>query len=624
MFLSRELPLTISKAHNRCSHIYSFVAKFFILFLLCHVSWADNPQSSALSRYQEPKFLAMDEAFQFSHEIIDNQVIRLHWNIAQGYYLYQKQLAYSLQDIDHLPLDNLGTVTIPEGLPTEDEIFGKVTIYRDNLTIDLPLSSTPLVDSVLLLRYQGCADAGLCYPPNKLSLPLNFTNKSSEKKNLNPHTPANIERNLLTFPASGNSLNQFLTTQSVAWSLITFFILGIGLAFTPCVLPMLPILSSLIFGQQQLTSRQAFGLALTYVAGMSITYTAAGVLAGLFGASANIPLLMQHPVTLVAFSLLFAALALSMFGLFNLQLPNGIQNRLNKATNQQEGGSYLGVATMGALSALVVSPCLSAPLAGALAYISTTGDATLGGLALLALSLGMGVPLLILAIGGQRLLPKNGPWMESVKTIMGLALLGVSLWLLARLLPATAILASWASLALITAYLLELFSKHSNTSKKIFALTSASIIGLIGFQQWQLNNHQTSNTAPESVNAVTGFLTLTDAAQLAPLLEQAKSNKQIVIIDFYADWCTSCHILEKEVFSHPSIKSLLSPFILIKMDVTTISTANQELLEQFQVPGLPSILIIGTDGNEQRASRIEGEMNAKEFTLHINTHLDIN
>ena len=401
---------------------------------------------------EEPEFLPVDEAFQLQASLQPNRVILARWEIAAGYYLYRHQFDVRLNALDSGAL--LGEPRIPEGIAKRDEFFGDVEVYYGSIAIQIPVVGTLPDDAEIHIDYQGCADAGLCYPPETRSfsvlgstlLPVAQGGRSRETNRASPEA-SSAGAVPLQSVGEDRAMAKVLQTSSFAVSLVLFFIAGIGLAFTPCVFPMVPILSTIIVGEGVgLTKTRAFTLSLAYVLGMALTYALVGLLVGLFGAELNLQATLQSPWVLFSFAIVFVLLSGAMFGFYELALPQSMQQWVDKRSAKQGGGRYPSVFVMGALSSLVVSPCISAPLAGALIYLSNTQDAVLGGSALFALGLGMGVPLMIVGGSGGHWLPRAGAWMNTVKGVFGFGLLGVAVWLLERLLPGSVALALWAGL----------------------------------------------------------------------------------------------------------------------------------------------------------------------------------
>ncbi|HEY0634378.1 MAG TPA: protein-disulfide reductase DsbD, partial [Gammaproteobacteria bacterium] len=388
----------------------------------------------------QDELLEADQAFQASAIALDGQTLQINWVIAPGYYLYRDRLKFELLDAEGI---TLGAPQIPQGEEKEDEFFGRIQVFHNSVEVRLPLTRTATAPTALTLQlgYQGCAELGVCYPPikQKLAIDLPAAGVAVEGKPSGA-APQSEQDSLAASLKSGDTLA----------TLLLFFGLGLLLAFTPCVFPMIPILSSIIVGHgEKITTRKAFTLSLVYVLAMALTYTVAGVIAGLFGA--NLQAAFQNPWILGSFSALFVLLALSMFGFYELQLPSALQSKLSEISNKQQGGHLAGVAIMGLLSALIVGPCVAPPLMGALIYIGQTGDAVLGGLALFALSLGMGAPLIAIGTSAGKLLPRAGGWMDAVKAVFGVLMLAVAIWMLERILPPIIIMVLWGLLLIVSA-----------------------------------------------------------------------------------------------------------------------------------------------------------------------------
>ncbi|MFG1490445.1 protein-disulfide reductase DsbD, partial [Oceanospirillum sp. HFRX-1_2] len=429
-------------SHNKDS---SFGAglKHLAALILIVLTTSLSLNAVAVSSDQE-EFLPPEQAFQFDFEQLSDGTVKLHWDIADGYYLYQKRL--KLTDTNKQPLTDVAFLTQSE--EKNDPNFGLVQVFHHQLDIEaLPVTNQ------LMLSYQGCSENGLCYPPQRKTLDVQSATKTASNAKVSESSqPAPTANQALAVEEDAGAIAAMLANAEGYWVVLTFFVLGLGLTFTPCVLPMIPILAGIIAGQgTNITLRRGIGLSTAYVLGMSLTYTLAGVLVGYFGAKMNLQASLQSPTALIIFSALFAALAMAMFGFYELQLPSFLRDRLDRMGQNSSGGKYAGVALMGLISALVVSPCVSAPLAGALVYISTTGDALLGGASLFALSLGMGVPLILVGAGGGKWLPRAGGWMLEVKAFFGVLLLGVAISLLSRLLPGNVSILLWSLLAIVYA-----------------------------------------------------------------------------------------------------------------------------------------------------------------------------
>jgi thioredoxin:protein disulfide reductase len=598
-----------------------------------HAGLLDSLKSSS-----EPEFLPVEQAFPISIDLQGPYLIA-NWNSVDGYYLYQHRiwLQQGSQKISAQRYSHNGSDT--SGEEKQDEAFGRVTVFHGQLEAEFDLGS--LQPGVAVLNYQGCAEAGLCYPPQKLEIDIPSTNPSFSEPQQPGHEqtgspltkPADLSVSTSTSPRfqpsaptifpQKNSTDSWFAGRSWLAVVGLFFLLGLGLTFTPCVLPMVPILTSVVLGQSdrgQINRKRAFLLSSTYVLGMAITYAIAGLTVGLLGAGANLQASMQTPWVLVLFSLLFVVLALSMFGLYELQLPSSIRNRLNQLSQNQQGGQWLGVLIIGILSALVMSPCVSAPLAGALVYIGSTGDAWLGGSALLALGLGMGTPLIILATSGASLLPKAGNWMTQVRGFFGVMLLAVAIWLLARLLPGQISLALWGILCVVYALALGALEAAASSGQRIlkglaWVLLVYGISAITGALQGNHNPLQplSGGISSSPLQTTSAFMRTDSVSQVQ---ERIRSNQKPVMLDLYADWCISCKVMDEEVFSRPDVQQALAHIDWIQLDVTRQSPEQIRFLQDIAVFGPPTILFY-QQGKEVSSARITGETGKTEFLIHV-------
>ena len=611
-----------------------------------------DPRSD--SAYQQPELLRPQDAFVPSVSKAADGTIAINWIIEPGYYLYKDKLKFELPD---KPQANITQVELDSGIMHTDEYFGTVEIYRDNTNAKLTLSSaTELRQANLNIHYQGCADIGVCYPPEQLTLPVKFNNTDAFVASLASHATAAPTEPSQPTVQSGNTASQSVAAASDATSatlipeseqdrltklltagnlgllLPTFYVLGLLLAFTACVYPMVPILSSIIVGQgSSITTARAFSLSAVYVLSMASVFALLGVAVGLSGY--NIQPLFQNPWVLSVFAGLFVLLALSMFGLFQLQMPAAIQTKLSNISNQQKGGSVAGVAVMGMLSAVIVGPCVTPPLVAALAYIAKTGDAILGGLALFALGLGMGSPLLLIGTSFGRFLPKAGGWMESIQRFFGVILLAVALYLLSRFLPPSITMLLAAMLAIFAGVFFGATDSLDNNSPKSSRFGKAiglmaliyGVVLLIG-----LFAGNTSFTHPLrgiAGNAVSGNVSTAQAhvqfervktvAELNNVVQTASQQGKPVMFDFYADWCISCKEMEAFTFTDERVKALLQNAVLIQADVTANDAHDQALLKEFSLFGPPAILFYNTSGQEITRARVVGFMNADKFSEHL-------
>jgi thioredoxin:protein disulfide reductase len=590
---------------------------------------ADLAGSNPLAADEE-EFLSVDQAFVFSASLDQDGSLRAAWHMPDGYYLYRQRFEFNAAPDSGFAL---GEPEIPKGKVKVDDYFGEVQVYYHDVAARVPVTRTApgAKTLVVTITYQGCADRGLCYPPQKKQVSFAADAiAATAAQSVAPIAPAK------TGSGAGDNTEEqhlagLLAQGHLLLALALFFAAGVGLAFTPCVLPMVPILSSIIVGQGEgVTRMRAFMLSLAYVLGMAFTYATLGVVVGLFGAKMNLQAALQSPPVLITFAVVFVLLALSMFGLYELQLPQAWQNRVNALSQNQRGGAYVGVAVMGSLSSLVVSPCLSAPLAGALIYLSSTGDALLGGSALLALGLGMGVPLLVIGSSGAHVLPKAGGWMVHVKSVFGVLLIGVAVWLLERVISPQATLLLWALLAIgVGVYLGALdFSPRRGWGQ----LWKAS--GAFSFVYGVLLVIGAASGAHDPLAPLAGFGGSAAAqTQKGPAdlqwkkvrgiealkteLAAAEQDGKPVALDFYADWCISCKVMANTVFTEPSVAAQLGRFHLLQADVTANDALDQELLQHFGLFGPPSMLFFTRDGGEISALRMQGEMDTSAFERHL-------
>lgn len=610
--------IIVPAALQRRLSLYPVIAAFFLLLL--NLTPAQASILDEIVGNDEPQFLPVDQAFPLTTETEGNR-LNVRFDTADGYYLYKSRL-YIKQGDNKLFPDYYSQ----QGKEKQDEAFGLVTAFYHELEVSFDLTS--LQEGAYKLNHQGCADAGLCYPPQRLK--LNYTpvattatpTQASDTSTSATHTPAAPNQ------ATANSGDDWFSNRSWGAVVGLFFLLGIGLTFTPCVLPMVPILTTVVLGQNNTSPAKGFALSSIYVLGMALTYAAAGLTVGLLGAGANIQAWMQTPWVLTVFSVLFVALALAMFGLYELQLPSGLRNRLNELNQKQQGGQWFSVFIMGVLSALVVSPCVSAPLAGALVYLSTTGDAWLGGSALLALGLGMGAPLIVLGTTGASMLPKAGGWMDQIKAFFGILLLGVAIWLLSRFLPAQVSLLLWALLALVYGVVLGAFEPANSGKQRlvkgiawVFFLYGA--IAFVGVLQGQsdplkpLAVQAASNTAETATaSSDSAFRKTTSVAELKSIIA---NSPRPVMVDLYADWCISCKVMDAEIFSQTDVQKQFSHINWVKLDVTDSSEEHVAFMQDHDVFGPPSLLFF-SDGSEVVDARIIGEIKKAAFVEKVSRH----
>lgn len=556
-------------------------------------------------------FVPVDQAFPFNFFQQDHR-LTLDWQVKEGYYLYQQRLSFSAENV------TLGDIQMEDGQPYQDEFFGDVNIYTNPLFVNIPMQDWQ-PGAKVIVQYQGCAKAGFCYPPETRVIDIaSFTNGDMAPATTLTQTPRQLETS-----TTNTSTPQPLTEQDQLasgladnwWTPLLFLALGVGLAFTPCVLPMYPILTSIVLGSGKLSQRRALGLSLVYVQGMALTYT----LLGLVVASAGLQFqaAMQHPYVLIGLSILFVTLALSMFGVYTLQLPSGVQTWLNNLSNKQQGGSSAGVFAMGAISGLVCSPCTTAPLSGALLYVAQSGDLLTGGVALYALAMGMGIPLILVAVFGNKLLPKAGGWMDRVKTLFGFVLLAAPIFLLERILPEMWSTALWSSLGIAAfGWLYHVKNSLEFGGWKQSAVGIIAVLGLFASAQPALNYWFADSTQQAQTSEVS-FIKIRNVEELQQQLALAKQAKRPVMLDFYADWCVACKEFEKYTFHDPAVAAQLKQFVLLQADVTRNQAQDIELLQAQQVLGLPTIDFWDAQGNPVSNARLTGFMQAAPFLAHI-------
>ncbi len=608
---------------NRLNFIDLLVA---MLLAFC----ATSTIAAGLLESSEDEFLPVDEAFQLTAVADSAEEITLFWTIADGYYLYRDRI--TVKSIDSTT--PLGEIQLPRGKEKHDEFFGDVEILEYSATAQIPLSAASDAAN-FEVSYQGCAHAGLCYPPVKKSFSLDLPGSGAtitSAAGTDGGSPSLAAVNQSEQGQIAANIGQQKIGQTVWW----FFIAGLLLAFTPCVFPMIPILSSIIAGQgEELSATRGFSLSLVYVLAMAVTYTLAGVIVGLTGA--NLQIWFQNPVVIISFALIFVLLSLSMFGLYELQMPAAIQSKLTSMSGSQKQGSFAGTAIMGFLSALIVGPCVTAPLIGALIYIAESGNPWVGGLALFSLSMGMGMPLLLAGTSAGRYLPRAGAWMEPIKAVFGVMLLALAIWFLDRIAPRPLILALSGALLIGCGTYLGAFIRTVETAngwlrlRQAFAwvaLVYGSIL-LVGASAGSKsllmplsNFYAQAPTGQKSQSQRLAFQPIKGIAGLESALQQARQLNKPVLVDMYADWCISCKELEAYTFTDSKVQLALGDFILLKADVTDNDEQDQQLLKQFGLFGPPALLFFDPNGQEQRSFRVVGFIKAANFERHIGRFSD--
>jgi thiol:disulfide interchange protein DsbD len=598
---------------------------------------ATSPRASLVQRLglgDGNDLLPPEEAYRVAAVAADADRLQVTWEIADGTYLYRDSLRLELEGTADVRLGEISwpAATIKTDTIRPDGEIGDIAVYDAPIEVDVPLlrGSAAAREITLLARYQGCAEQGVCYPPQVqrllVTLPAATTTADPGAPPPTTTTPSSAPD---PQPVSESDRLAAVLAGGNVWGIVAlFFGLGLLLSLTPCVFPMIPILSGIIAGQgHTITTRRAFVLSLVYVLAMAGAYTVAGVLAGIFGA--NLQAAFQNIWILSAFALVFVALALSMFGLYELQMPAALQTRLAELSRRQEGGTLTGVAIMGLLSALIVGPCVAPPLAGALIFIGQTGDALLGGLALFALSLGMGAPLIAVGTTAGKLLPRAGAWMEAVKAVFGVLLLAVAVWLLERVLPGAVTLVLWGLLLICSAVFmgaLQPVPSGPNGWMRLrkgigVALLAYGILMLIGAaagSQDPLQPLRGLSLAAETETRDTPFKRIKTVGELERELAAARAVGRPVMLDFYADWCVTCKELEHKTFSDPAVRRELERFVLLQADVTANDADDRALLQgRLGLFGPPAIVFYDRHGRELRGYRIVGFKAAPDFLEHL-------
>lgn len=563
--------------------------------------------------------LSADQAFKFSVTSTGPQQIIAHWQIASGHYLYRDRIHFSFEPnmpvTIHFPVAKLKQL---EDAPTQ--------VYSGDLIIPVDLQTTA---NKIKLRvdYQGCSTEKFCYPPLQQTVLLDLSGKRAVTTSLQPIKPsvaksASSAKSFESLLTDQKGVSKLFENQNMIVLLLIFAGLGLLLAFTPCVLPMIPILMSIILGQKKpLDTKKAFMLSLSYVVGSALIYAIAGMLAAYIGSS--LQAWLQKPGIIVATSGLFVLLAISLFGFYDLHLPRRLQHRIAHMSSKQQAGTYVGVFFMGMISSLIVSPCVTAPLVGVLLYISQTGDLILGATALFVMGIGMGVPLLFIGTSAGKWLPKSGPWMVAVKKIFGILMLGMAIWLLSRVLSSNVSMLLWLILLLGIAiffgiYLPRLVGRH------IFNRSFGLILGFVSVFMFLMMSgiippYLFSTQQPQQIVNQQLFIMIRDLADLNKQISLAQAVGKPVILDFYADWCQSCIIMDRNVFQQPEVRRVLNNYILLRVDLTSNTAADEAILKAYDVIAPPTVLFFDVKGKEIDSQRIVGEVSAKEFLNRINS-----
>lgn len=583
----------------------------FLLVLCIAFPWACQAQSNTNFDNlfaDEPVFLPIEEAFQFDF-LQQQDNLTLSFVVADGYYLYKKQFKLVAKNAQ------LGDAVYPQGEMKEDEFFDEPQeVFHHRVDIKIPIQWSKQ-DGVVKLQYQGCAEAGLCYPPTTQVIYLNQVDKSSTAAQSDNGDPAQVKSEQFEL------LDMLTNDSSLILKLAAFLLLGVGLAFTPCVFPMYPILSSIVIGQgKSISTSKAFSLSMIYVQGMAITYSLLGLV--IASAGARFTAYLQNPIILSVLIVIFVLLALVMFGAYELQLPSKWQEKLNGMSNQQKAGSYVGVFMMGVISGLVASPCTTAPLTAILLYLAEQGDLLLGFTALYALSLGMGIPLILFGVTGGKLLPKAGNWMNIVKVTFGFMMLVVALTFVERMVSNLWTELTWAALGLVMFTYFFLMNANSALTFWKGVRTLAIFIGLFGsafYGYHQFAQSVSTSIASNKTHAAghPDFIIVKDLEDFQQKVANANSQGKTVMVDLFADWCVACKEFEKYTFPKPEVIDALSNTVWMQIDLTDNTPVNLAFQDHFNVLGLPTIMFFDLQGREIQNKRVTGFMRAEPFAQHV-------
>ena len=577
-----------------------------------------------------------DQAFILTAKLGANNVVQTSILLADKVYLYRDKISIALVEGDG---HSIGPISVPHGKLKDDEFFGPTEVIFNQLDLAIPLISKAGASDRISISYsyQGCVEDRICYPPITKFLDIDTSTgliRIADQFSADASTPAiNLSAESVAAPVSEQDrFTSFLRDKSLLVIIGLFFVAGIGLTFTPCVFPMIPILSSIIAGQgESITTARAFVLSLVYVLAMAITYAIAGAIAGYYGNEFNIQIWFQDPVILSVFAAIFVLLALSMFGFYDLQIPNAIQSRLSAISNSQQGGTLVGVGLMGVFSAIIVGPCITAPLVGALFYITQTQDWQLGGMALFALGMGMGMPLLLIGTSAGNILPRAGAWMDAVKSAFGVVLLGVAIWMLERILPSAVTMVLIAALLIASAIYLGALDTLGETASGWRRLwKSVGLLILIYGVAYLIGAAAGSGDLIQPLKGLTAtvggsarveqrlaFRQIKGEQGLRQALKDSTQQGRATMLDFYADWCISCKEMEKYAFTHPEVLGALAQVETLQTDVTANDGLDTELMSSLGIYGPPAILFFDTNGRELRNRRVVGEMSGERFAAHV-------
>jgi len=580
--------------------IFFIILSFFFIGNLGNSLFAEQKFSKDIDKSNE--FLHPDKAFIPTLTKINDNHLRVKWKIEDGYYLYMGMFKFQIEG-NNIEIDK---VAMPDGLKKTDEFFGDVDVFYNFVQADIFLKNSPKDDFKLIIYYQGCADAGLCYPPIKKTLKVDI--QSNEGYFLQT-----------SFSDDQIGINNSLQTESILYNMFFFYLIGVLLAFTPCVFPMIPILTGLIIGQgQNISTKKSFLLSFTYVISMSITYSLIGIIFALSGS--NIQANLQNPYVISSFAILFLILALSMFKVINLQMPRFILTSLSKSSDQQKSGSFFGVGIMGALSALIIGPCVTAPLIGALLYIASSKDYVLGGFALFALGFGMGTPLLALGTSATSLIKKVGPYLDLVNKFFGLLFFIVGIWLLERIMSIQVAAYLWAIVPITVIVLINTNKSKIQTSLRNFFSTTVTLVmsayAVLLIYGANVNQNFIPITSFIQKPIVNKFITVNNSSDL---LREIKKSNNVTMVDLYADWCVACKEFEMYVFNDSKVSKVFKNLNLVKFDITETNEDHVSFLEKHNLFGPPVLMFFGPEGNEINKSRVIGFVDAESLIKKINS-----
>ncbi|KGP62695.1 thiol:disulfide interchange protein [Legionella norrlandica] len=568
--------------------------------------------------------LPASEVFKVEVKKIDPNTFAIHWDITPNYFLYSDRIKLSTSSDNIVQLGNL---RFPTPLTKTNKQGQTFTIYRNQLTLPVGVLGNAPGETIVNLRFQGCADDGFCYPPEERKIKLTINDKlalsQADLETINiPETISEPTTTIIDEPEK--NIAHIFEDHNWVMILLIFYGFGLLLSFTPCVLPMVPVLSGIIVGHgKSATTKKAFFLSLSYVLSMSVTYAIVGAVVALLGA--NLQISMQSPWAISLFSLIFILLALSMFGFYEFKLPEAWQSKIigSSREHEQRGGHYLGAAIMGCLSTLILSPCVTAPLIGVLTYIAQTGNILLGSLTLFILSLGMGTPLLLIGTSAGKLLPKTGSWMNGVKAFFGILLIAVAIYLMARILPDSLTMVLWACLLIFSGIYAGALTHANSNQEKLYQgvgiiLLTYGLLILIGASMGSSNPLQPLSNLQAASPISPALETTKEQTVKTVELALKQAHGKPIMLDFYADWCASCKVMEKTTFKDPRVQKALSHFVVIKIDVTANNKNDKELMQHFQVVAPPTFIFFNTQGEELNHLKRVGELNADEFMSTIN------